>query len=670
MTLRTERIPPTMEEVFAAAEAVVAKYFGNLVHAPDKGSIEISGERYILVRAASLSVEFFSLVYKLYGDDRQCEAAEFARNILFDLSHAVGKSDAKNFHARMNLVDPVARISAGPVYFAHAGWAFVDPLDLKTPKEGEEYSLVFEHSSSFEASAWLEAKVNPLFPVCIMSSGYSSGWCAESFGFELVAAEITCRACGDATCRFVMAPPSIIEEVVERHRPSTSVARLGRPGPPGTPQIPDLFARKRIEDELRRSRDELELRVKERTAELEQANALLKEEVAQRAAAERQLVQAQKLEAVGRLAGGIAHDFNNMLGVILGRSSMVQARLGRDNPVWEDMEAIRLACRQGASLTQHMISFSRGAPVDVKPLELNELVREFASGVLPLVGERIELDVQVGDESLWILADQAQLEQVLINLVVNSGDAMPGGGNLRLRTARTELAADTVVSTATLKPGDYAVIVVSDTGTGIAADAQTKIFDPFFSTKAPGRGTGLGLSTVFGIVQRSQGGIDLTSVVGEGTTFTLYFPIAAAPAEQFVPRQSRPKLVVPGDDRILLVEDRAELRDTIEQGLVAAGYQVIAVGDPVMALTLVEKGDLELDVLVTDLVMPKLGGRELAARVAAVRPDVRAVFMSGNDSEPTLGTDAGEQQPRPELRKPFSIAALTHAIQRALGDES
>jgi signal transduction histidine kinase len=665
MALRTVRVPPELHDAFVEAEAVVARYFGKLVQDPERGSIEISGERYILVRAASLSVEFFALVRKLYGEGREREADEFARNILFDLSHAVAKSDASSFHSRMDVHDPVARLSAGPVLFAHAGWAFVDIKNFSIPLPDDGYALVFDHQSSFEAAAWLEAKAAPDFPVCVMSAGYSSGWSTESFGIELVASEILCRARGDSVCRFVMAPPSQIEAVVERHR--TRLPPEGRTQSEGL-QTPDLFARKRVEEELRRSKGELEMRVKERTAELERANELLKQEVAQRAAAERQLVQVQKLEAVGRLAGGVAHDFNNLLGVILGRSSMVQSRLSPEDPLWEDMEAIRLACRQGASLTHHMISFSRGAPVDVRPLDLNELVHGFAAGILRLVGEDIELDVELDARPLYVLADHAQLEQILINLVVNARDAMPDGGKLTLRTSRSELAGETAVSTATLRPGEYAVLSVADTGTGMSSEAQSKIFDPFYSTKPSGQGTGLGLSTVYGIVQRSQGGIDLVSAPGAGATFTLFFPLCEAPLEYLAPRESRPKVLVQGDARILLVEDRTELRDTMEQGLVAAGYQVIAAGDPLMALALVETGGLELDVLVTDLVMPKLGGRELAARIAALRPDLRAVFISGYESEQPVLMKLPAREHRTELRKPFSIAALTHAIQCVLGE--
>jgi signal transduction histidine kinase/ActR/RegA family two-component response regulator len=410
-------------------------------------------------------------------------------------------------------------------------------------------------------------------------------------------------------------------------------------------------------------RDELEARVRERTAELERANALLVDEIAQRAEAERRLAQAHKLEAVGRLAGGIAHDFNNLLGVILGRSSMVQSRLTEGEPFYDDMEAIRSACRHGASLTRHLMAFSRREPAVARPLDLNELVRSCARGPLTVIGEDIELVVELDDGLACVLGDHAQLEQVLVNLAVNARDAMPGGGSLTIRTTRLEIA-EAAVTTGPLPAGAYAVLSVSDTGVGMDAETQSRIFDPFFSTKP--HGTGLGLSTVYGIVRQSAGGIAVASAPGHGTTFRVYLPSSdLAPDDHPDSRARLP--VARGSAKVLVVEDQDDLRDTIEETLVAAGYQVVAVGDPVKALALVEHGDLEVDLVVTDLVMPKLGGRELAARVRVMRPRVSILYMSGYDRDEDAEPPASDGAPAGALlAKPFSIESLTAAIHATL----
>ncbi|MHC4561944.1 MAG: sigma 54-interacting transcriptional regulator [Planctomycetota bacterium] len=249
MTLRTARVPADIEPIFAAAEKAVSEYFSTRTDDPTTGTIEVFGERYVLVRAAALSVEFFSLVTNLFGEGREAEAEKFARNILFDLAHAIGKSDARNFHAKMNLIDPIERLSAGPIHFAHSGWAFVDISPESRMANREEWCLLYDHPYAFEADAWIRQGLKADFPVCIMNAGYSSGWCEESFGLPLVAAEVLCRARGDECCRFIMAPPDRIEQHIERYtQTKPDLAERVR-----SHEIPDFFARKRIEEELTRS---------------------------------------------------------------------------------------------------------------------------------------------------------------------------------------------------------------------------------------------------------------------------------------------------------------------------------------------------------------------------------------------------------------------------------
>lgn len=295
--LKTVEVPDGLVPAFSRAQDYVNNYFSNRREDPSKASVEIQGDRYILVRAASMSVDFFETVKNLYADEGEDEARNVAWNMLFDIAHAIGKADAKNFHQKMNLKNPLDKLSAGPVHFAHSGWAFVRILPESNPVPDESYFLVYDHPFSFESHAWLHSGKQSNHPVCAMNAGYSSGWCEESFGQPLVAAEIMCRAKGDENCRFVMAVPWKIEDLIGNYlkRAPDLAARVT------TYKIPGFFRRKKLEEEraraieeLSRARDELELRVRERTVALEQANRLLQEEVAERRNAEDALAESEE----------------------------------------------------------------------------------------------------------------------------------------------------------------------------------------------------------------------------------------------------------------------------------------------------------------------------------------------------------------------------------------
>jgi PAS domain S-box-containing protein len=249
--LNTVSVPEPLASVFLNAQEYVERYFQNRDENPERGLIEISGERYILVRAASMSKEFFDLVTSLYRDRGEKEARGVASSFLFDMAHAIGKADAKSFYLKMGVTSPIDKLSAGPIHFAYAGWAFVEISPASNPTPDENYYLIYDHPFSFEADAWLKSGKDTAFPVCIMSAGYSSGWCEESFGIPLVAAEIECRAKGDEHCRFIMAPPFKIEQYISQYssRNCSNVSDFG------TIDVPEFFQRKRLEDELRKSEE-------------------------------------------------------------------------------------------------------------------------------------------------------------------------------------------------------------------------------------------------------------------------------------------------------------------------------------------------------------------------------------------------------------------------------
>ena len=270
-TSKTVKIPEQFEPIFRRAQDYVSDYFKQRSEDAAKGTIEISGQRYIYVRAASMSVEFFETVRQLYSDKAPAEAAAVARNLLFDVAHAIGGADARDFHARMNVTDPIEKLSAGPVHFAHSGWAFVEILPESRPTPDEDYYLVYDHPYSFESDAWIRSGKPVDFPVCVMNAGYSSGWCEESFGLPLVATEILCKAKGDEACRFIMAPPGKIEGHVAAYL-DRDPALAGRVT---SYEIPGFFSRKQAEEALEQAYRQMEAQVQERTADLLAANEQL-----------------------------------------------------------------------------------------------------------------------------------------------------------------------------------------------------------------------------------------------------------------------------------------------------------------------------------------------------------------------------------------------------------
>ncbi|HYM61791.1 MAG TPA: EAL domain-containing protein [Thermoanaerobaculia bacterium] len=287
--LEAVNVPEPFAPIFLRAQQHVASYFADRVEDPTHSTILISGERYILVRAASMSVEFFNLVTSLYRDRGPEEARGVANNLLFDIAHAIGRADARSFHSRMKAADPIDKLSTGPIHFSYSGWAFVKIFAESNPSPDESYYLIYDHPFSFESDAWLRRGQRSETPVCIMSAGYSSGWCEESFGLPLVAAEVECLAAGGEHCRFIMAPPSRIEEHLERYGRERGRASANQRVSDAPISVPEFFQRKRMEDELRRSRDDLEVNVQERTAELSATNERLRQEIAERLQFESQL---------------------------------------------------------------------------------------------------------------------------------------------------------------------------------------------------------------------------------------------------------------------------------------------------------------------------------------------------------------------------------------------
>lgn len=341
-----------------------------------------------------------------------------------------------------------------------------------------------------------------------------------------------------------------------------------------------------------------------------------------------QLLQAQKMEALGRLTSGVAHDFNNLLTTILSYSELYLRRLPDSDPLADALRSIRDAGIRGASLTRQLLTFSRHQVVDVRVIEVNKVVAELGAMIRRLIQPGIHFTVEIASGGQGrILADQHQIEQVLLNLAINARDAMPEGGVLTISCLEETLEKNEFSNFDNIAPGRYVVLVVSDTGQGMSAEVQEHIFEPFFTTKPQGKGTGLGLATAYGIVKQHSGYITVQSEPGKGTTFRLYFPRVEAPVESAVTAAALTALQ--GSETILVVDDEPEILAVIRHSLEAMGYTVLTAASAGEALLLVEKGGGKIDLMLTDVVMPGMSGHGLAARVQAVEPRIRVLFMSG-----------------------------------------
>ncbi len=377
-----------------------------------------------------------------------------------------------------------------------------------------------------------------------------------------------------------------------------------------------------------------------------------------------QLHQAQRLEAVGRLAGGVAHDFNNLLAVILSCTEFLLDDLEDGDPRKADVVDIRQAGKQAATLTRQLLAFSRRQVLRPELLSLNDLVTEAAKMLKRVLGEDIRFVTELEPTLGEVMADRGQIEQVLMNLAVNARDAMPSGGSLIIETAGVEVDDVVAARIGVTAPGGYARLTVRDTGTGMDADTLARIFEPFFSTKEQGRGTGLGLSTVFGIVKQSQGGISVESSPGRGATFCVYLPLRAAEAQPLSLREAQP-CPAPGAETILLVEDDEKLRAVVRRVLTRNGYRIIEAGDGAAALAAYETHAETIGLIITDLVIPSFDGITVASELQARVPGVRVLYMSGY-SEHLAMRRVSLTQGVNFLQKPFSGDELLTMVRRIL----
>jgi PAS domain S-box-containing protein len=451
---------------------------------------------------------------------------------------------------------------------------------------------------------------------------------------------------------------------------------------PGSPVLVlghalDITDRRKAERELReshlelaRAHEELELRVAERTVELRRINEQLQAEIQERAKLEEELLRARELEAIGRLAGGIAHNFNNLLTIILGYGESLRTTLAGNPAVGEQVDEICRAAEQASSLTRQLLAFGRRQSLQPGLLHLSPVLVDLAKMLRRLVSADIELDIRTDSTLDLILADRGQIEQIIVNLVINANDAMPRGGRLTLAAENVNLEPGSEPAAFAGPPGPFVCLTVSDTGTGMEPEIKERIFDPFFTTKEQGKGTGLGLASVYGIVNQASGYISVESEPGKGSTFCLYFPRAECNSAVTVALQppvffSSPP---PGSEVVMVVDDVEGLRTLLCDILQKNGYRVLLASNGLEALNLARKHPDPIDLLITDIVMPFMGGVELAEALPAFHPRAKILFMSGytGKGESTDQKEFSSLAGHPFIGKPFTPGALLRIVRETL----
>ena len=389
-----------------------------------------------------------------------------------------------------------------------------------------------------------------------------------------------------------------------------------------------------------------------------------KQDVTERKTLEEHVRQAAKMEAIGRLAGGVAHDFNNLLTVINGYSELLLEKFGADGQASVYLTEVKDAGERAASLTRQLLAFSRRQVLAPQVLDLNAVVSNLEKMLRRLIGEDVKLRTVLDPSLGRVKADPGQIEQVLMNLAVNARDAMPSGGNLTIETGNVELDEDYARSHVTVKPGPHLMLAVSDSGVGMTAETIGHIFEPFFTTKEMGKGTGLGLATVYGIIKQSGGSIWAYSEVGQGTVFKIYLPIVSeSPAAEGHANTETES--ASGSETILVVEDEKGLRSLIRLVLESTGYKVLEMEDGESALATCASYDGPIHLLLTDVVMPKMSGPLVAEKVTALRPDIKVIYMSGYTDDAVVQHGVLSHN-MPFIQKPFSPITLRKKIREIL----
>ncbi|HOU52671.1 MAG TPA: response regulator [Myxococcota bacterium] len=633
--------PRTFAEAIRACRERVAPHFADVDRRPLEGTLRLSGERYLLVRAASLSRELFQLIHEILEADPDSEAV--ALDLAYDLAHAIGRNDARWFQQRFPESDPSERFFLGPAHFALTGWGDVELDEASRLEPGPGFLLRYVHRHSFEADVWLEHGSAALFPVCAMNAGYSSGWTSETLGQPLSAVEIDCRAMGHEACRFVMAGPAELRRILQEESRHAPIPRRG------SWRIPDPFLRQRMERELRRSREELERRVQERTEDLSRLAARLQDEVLQREQAEQRAIEAARWEAAGQVAGGIAHDFNNLMGVVIGEVERLEAHLAPGGPESEALARVQAGCRAAAGLSLQLLDFVRPDPMSDAIEEAAPVIREALHLLERVLPSGIRLEVRIPDRLGTVSIDRDRLTRVLTLLLLRVRDRMPQGGTLQVTASRDLMQQPGVLGPVLLE--------VQHQGTDSA-------FPPG-DRPGPGRPLpGTGFAAIHRILETCGATLSIQETPDRGARLQVRLPGAPPPAagHDAAPQDRGPR---GAGEVVLVVEDHLALQRLLQEVLRQAGYEVVATADPEEALLWMKEPGRRVDLLLTDVILPGIHGPRLAEQARSFRPDLKVLFMSGYPDE-HLGKVGVERDRLDLLQKPFSPPVLLREIRRLL----